>query len=114
MIGAPLGLINFNGALQVTARRGDVAEEHVRFSEVPSRLGNVYIFRTKVALEDRKRPLEQLKRFWRISKVAMRVSKTSERICHIRVFAAVRSLLDRERALEKLARLGGVAEFNVP
>ena len=60
MIGAPLGLINFNGALQVTARRGDVAEDHVRFSEAPSRLGYFYIFRTKVTLEDRERSLKQL------------------------------------------------------
>ena len=60
VIGAELGLINFNGALQLTARRGDVAEDHVRLSEVPSRLGYVHIFRTKVTLEDRERSLKQL------------------------------------------------------
>ena len=81
MIGAELGLINFNGALQLTARRGDVAEDHVRLSKVPSRLGYVHIFRTKVTLDDHERPLEQLKRFGRISKVAMRVSKTPQRKC---------------------------------
>ena len=76
MIGPPLGLINFNGALQVTARRGDIPEDQVRLSEAPSRLGYVHMFRTVVTLEDRERPLKQLKRFWGISKVAMRVSKT--------------------------------------
>ena len=69
MIGAPLGLEKVNGALQVTARRGDVAEDHVRFSEAPSRLGYFYIFRTVVTLEYRERPLKQLERRrlrWRI------------------------------------------------
>ncbi len=114
MVGAPLGLINFNGALQLTARRGDVAKNHVSFSEAHSRLGHFYIFRTKVTLEDRERPLKQLKRFWRIAKVAMRVSKAPHRECHIKMFGTNILLEDRKRALEKLARLGGVAEFNVP
>ena len=60
MVGAPLGLINFNGALQVTARRGDVAEDYVRFSKSPSCPGYVLVFLTVVTLEDRERPLKQL------------------------------------------------------
>ena len=113
MIGPPLGLVNFNGTLQLNARRGDVAEDHVRLSETPSRLGYVHIFRTVVTLEDRERPLKQLKRFGRITKVAMRVSKTPQRECHMHMFGTNILLQDRKRALEQLARLAGIAELDV-
>ena len=117
VVGAPLGLdwakAISNGALQVNARPSRApsrAEDHVRLSEAPSRLGYVHIFRTKVTLEDRERPLKQLKRFGRISKVAMRVSKTPQRKRHVHMVRTVFRLLEVSQARAgELARLGGVA-----
>ena len=60
MIGAELGLIKFNGALQLTARRGDIPEDQVRLSEAPSRLGYFYVFRTEMTLQGRERTFQQL------------------------------------------------------